>query len=81
MICPLLTRSCRQDNKQNLAETIEQCAGFQELSSGIVHALVKRIVFFGEGKIEIEYIFADEMKEFVSGKTWRCKYGKEKQLF
>ena len=48
-----------------MAETIGQYAGFQELSSEIVHALVKRIVFFGEGRIEIEYTFADEMKEFV----------------
>ncbi len=48
-----------------MAETIGQYAGFQELSSEIVHALVKRIVFFGEGRVEIEYTFADEMKEFV----------------
>ncbi len=48
-----------------MAETIGQYAGFQELSSEIVHALVKRIVFFGEGRIEVEYTFADEMKEFV----------------
>ena len=48
-----------------MAETIGQYAGFQELSAEIVHALVKRIVFFGEGRVEIEYTFADEMKEFV----------------
>ena len=48
-----------------MAETIGQYAGFQELSSEIVHALVRRIVFFGEGRVEIEYTFADEMKEFV----------------
>lgn len=48
-----------------MAETIGQYAGFQELSSEIVHALVKRIVFFGEGRVEIEYTFADEIKEFV----------------
>ena len=48
-----------------MAETIGRYADFQELSSEIVHALIKRIVFFGEGRIEIEYTFADEMKEFV----------------
>lgn len=48
-----------------MAETIGQYADFQELSSEIVHALVRRIVFFGEGRVEIEYTFADEMKEFV----------------
>jgi DNA invertase Pin-like site-specific DNA recombinase len=48
-----------------MAETIGQYAGFQALSAEIVHALVKRIVFFGEGRVEIEYTFADEMKEFV----------------
>lgn len=48
-----------------MAEAIEQYAYFQELSSEIVHALVKRIVFFGEGRIGIEYTFADEMKGFV----------------
>ncbi len=48
-----------------MAETIGRYADFQELSSEIVHTLVKRIVFFGEGRVEIEYTFADEMKEFV----------------
>ena len=48
-----------------MAETIGRYADFQELSSEIVHALVRRIVFFGEGRVEIEYTFADEMKEFV----------------
>lgn len=48
-----------------MAETIGQFADFQELSPEIAHALVKRIVFFGEGRIEIEYAFSDEMKEFV----------------
>lgn len=48
-----------------MAEAIGQYAGFQELSSEIVHALIKRIVFFGEGRIEIAYTFADEMKGFV----------------
>lgn len=49
----------------SMAETIGQYAGFQELSAEIVHALVKRIVFFGEGRVEIEYTSADEMMEFV----------------
>ncbi len=48
-----------------MAETIGQYAGFQELSYEIVHALVKRIVFFGEDRVEVEYTFADEIKEFV----------------
>lgn len=50
---------------KNMAETLERYAGFQELTPEIIHALIKRIVFFGEGRIEIEYAFADEMKEFV----------------
>lgn len=48
-----------------MSETIGRYADFQELSSEMVHALIKRIVFFGEGRIEIEYTFADEMKELV----------------
>lgn len=48
-----------------MAETIGKYAGFEGLSSELVHALIKRIVFFGEGRIGIEYAFSDEMKEFM----------------
>lgn len=48
-----------------MAETIGRYADFQELSPEMVHALIRKIVFFGEGRIEIEYAFADEMKELV----------------
>lgn len=48
-----------------MAETIGRYADFQELSPEMVHALIRKIVFFGEGRIEIGYTFADEMKEFV----------------
>lgn len=50
---------------QDFAKIMEQYAGFEELTSDIVHALVSRIVFFGEGRILIEYAFADELKAFV----------------
>lgn len=49
----------------SMAETIEKYADFRELSSEIVHALIKRIVFFGESRIEIEYTFSDEMEAFL----------------
>ena len=49
----------------SMAETIEKYADFKELSSEMIHALIKRIVFFGEGKIEIEYTFSDEMEAFL----------------
>lgn len=48
-----------------MAETIGKYADFQELSTEMVHALIKKIIFFGEGRIEIEYAFADEMKWFA----------------
>lgn len=50
---------------QNFAKIMEQYAGFEELTSEMVHALISRIVFFGEGRIEIEYAFDDELKAFV----------------
>lgn len=50
---------------QDFAKVMERYAGFEELTSDIVHALISRIVFFGEGRIEIEYAFADEQKAFV----------------
>lgn len=50
---------------KNMAETLGRYAGFQELTPEMTHALIKRIVFFGEGRIEVEYAFADELKEFV----------------
>ena len=50
---------------QDFAKVMERYAGFEELTSDIIHALISRIVFFGEGRIEIEYAFADELKAFV----------------
>lgn len=49
----------------SMAEAIGKYVDFKELSPEMIHALIKRIVFFGEGRIEIEYTFSDEMKEFV----------------
>lgn len=50
---------------QDFAKVMERYAGFEELTSDIIHALISRIVFYGEGRIEIEYAFADELKAFV----------------
>ncbi len=50
---------------QDFAKIMGQYAGFEELTSEMVHALISRIVFFGEGRIEIEYAFDDELKAFV----------------
>lgn len=50
---------------QDFAKIMEQYAGFEELTSEMVHTLIRRIVFFGEGRIEIEYAFDDELKAFV----------------
>lgn len=50
---------------QDFAKVMERYAGFKELTSDIIHALISRIVFFGEGRIEIEYAFADELNAFV----------------
>ena len=50
---------------QDFAKVMEQYADFGELTSEIVHALISRIVFFGEGRIEIEYAFDDELKALV----------------
>ncbi|MCI8938225.1 MAG: recombinase family protein [Lachnospiraceae bacterium] len=50
---------------QDFAKIMGQYAGFKELTSEMVHALISRIVFFVEGRIEIEYAFDDELKAFV----------------
>ncbi len=50
---------------QDFAKIMEQYAGFEELTSDMAHALIRRIVFFGEGRIEIEYAFDDELKALV----------------
>ena len=31
----------------------------------MIHALISRVTFFGEDRIEIEYTFSDEMMAFV----------------
>lgn len=48
-----------------MAEVIEQYADFQELTPELAHALVRRIVFYGGGRIEVEFTFADEMEAFL----------------
>ena len=50
---------------QDFAKIMGQYAGFEELTSEMVHALISRIVFFGEGRTLIEYAFDDELKAFV----------------
>ena len=50
---------------QDFAKIMEQYAGFQELTSDLIHALISRVTFFGEDRIEIEYTFSDEMMAFV----------------
>lgn len=59
------TYDAEYTGSQDFAKVMEQYAGFEELTSEIVHALISRIVFFGEGRIEIEYAFADVLKAFV----------------
>ena len=50
---------------QDFAKTMEWYADFEELTSEMIHALISRIVFFGKGRIEIQYAFDDELKAFV----------------
>ena len=48
-----------------MAEVMGRYADFQELTSELVHALVRRIVFYGGDRIEVEFTFADEMEAFL----------------
>lgn len=48
-----------------MAEAMERYADFQELTPELVHALVRRIVFYGGDRIEVEFAFADEMEAFL----------------
>lgn len=49
----------------DFAEIMERYAGFEELTSDMVHTLIDRVIFFGDNRIEIEYAFSDEMAAFV----------------
>ncbi len=53
------------EGSHDFAKIMEQYAGFQELTSDLIHALISRVTFFGEDRIEIEYTFSDEMMAFV----------------
>ena len=48
-----------------MAEVMGQYADFQELTPELAHALVRRIVFYGGDRVEIEFTFADEMEAFL----------------
>lgn len=50
---------------RDFAKVMEKYAGFKELTSELIHALINRIIFFGKGRIEIEYAFDDEIKALV----------------
>lgn len=49
----------------DMGEILGQYIGFRELTAQMAHALIKRVVFFGDSRIEIEYTFADELRTFV----------------
>ena len=49
----------------DFAKIMGQYADFQELTQDMVHTLISRVIFFGGDRIEIEYAFSDEMREFV----------------
>ena len=44
---------------QDMAQIMEQYSDFKELSSDMVHALIRKITFYGGGRIEIQYAFED----------------------
>lgn len=44
---------------------MEKYADFEELSSEMVHALISRIVFYGENQIEIQFAFGDQVQKLV----------------
>ncbi len=48
-----------------MAEVMGQYADFQELTPELAHALVRRIVFYGGDRVEVEFTFADEMEAFL----------------
>lgn len=50
---------------QDMAQFMEQYSDFKELSSDMVHALIRKITFFGGERIEIQYAFEDELKAFM----------------
>lgn len=50
---------------QDMAQIMEQYSDFKELSSDMVHALIRKITFYGGGRIEIQYAFEDELKAFM----------------
>lgn len=50
---------------QNMVQCMERYADFQELSSDIVHAFIRKIVLFDEKRIEIQYAFEDELRELI----------------
>ena len=55
----------RYSGDGKMAEAVERYADFQELTPELAHTLVRRIVFYGGDKIEVEFAFADEMEAFL----------------
>ncbi len=55
----------RYSGDGKMAEAVERYADFQELTPELAHTLVRRIVFYGGDRVEIEFTFADEMEAFL----------------
>lgn len=45
-----------------VSENIEKFFGFSKLTPEIIRAFIKRITFFGDNRIEVEYTFTDQLE-------------------
>ena len=45
-----------------VSENMDKFGGFTKLTPDIINAFIKRITFFGDNRIEVEYTFSDQLQ-------------------
>lgn len=45
-----------------VSENVDKFGGFTKLTPDIINAFIKRITFFGDNRIEVEYTFSDQLQ-------------------
>ena len=48
-----------------MSESFRKYAGFEKLTNEIVRTFIKSIYYYADDRMEVEYVFADELAEFA----------------
>lgn len=53
------------EGDSDMSESFRKYAGFEKLTNEIVRTFIKSIYYYADDRMEVEYVFADELAEFA----------------